>query len=243
MRTFGLSLLIVLGLVVNGHALTQYIGDLDGFGFGDGSSYFNADGGPTDLNSNGVLDSGDGLPDIDGDGDVGAWSGGGDNFDNRSTSESNDTSGAQWTDVALSSGYTSAPGLARDASFTFVFTVPGSSDPYYGQNHFINLVYGDYDVKPMTAVVEGVEVPLWGYIESGDLDGTIWRTYAPILWADMLDGIVTIDINAPEEPYVAFDYVLLDVRPINPVPEPSTFLLLGAGLAILAFFACRKRKE
>lgn len=224
----------------NTQATTIYIGDVDGFGYGDAAGYVGADDLPAERNGNGVLDSGDALPDRNANNCVAT--GCGDDFDYRSTAEASATNGAQWTDVALSTSFSGRPGLANDASFTFSFMLD-TSDPSYGQDHFINLVYGDYDVVPMTAVVEGVTVNLLGNVDGG-VDGFIWRAYAPVSWNDMLDGQVVIDINAPNEPYVTFDYALLDTKPINPtIPEPTTLILLSTGLGALGFVTYRRKRK
>ncbi|MDM8548892.1 carboxypeptidase regulatory-like domain-containing protein [Desulfobacterales bacterium HSG2] len=198
------------------HSLPMYIGDVDGFGFGGAEGYNGAYGGPADRDGDGLLGADDVLPDLNGNGKVAAKSG--DNFDNRSTEETNDISGSQWTDVALSRGYSEKPGLARDASFTFRFTVD-SDYPNYGKEHYVSFVYGDYGVNPMKAVVEGEEVKLKGN-RNGGFDGYIWRAHVPVAWEDMTDGEVTIKIKAPNEPYVAFDYAVLDIEPISTPDDP-----------------------
>ena len=91
----------------------------------------------------------------------------------------------------------------------------------------------------MTAIVEGDTVTLLGNSD-GDRDGYIWRAYAPIAWTDMLDGEVIIEINAPREPYVTFDYALLDTTPISTIPEPATLFLIGSCLFGIALKRLKK---
>ncbi len=169
----------------------------------------------------------------------------GDDFDNRSAAEAADPY-AQWTDVSLSTSFDDRPGLAKDASFVFTFTLPDPTDVYYGKDHYINLVYGDYDVDPMEAVVEGTVVALIDNSVVGNVNGTISQAYAVVSWADMLDGEVVIEIEAPDgsgtEPYVTFDYALLSTAPLpipSTIPEPATMvsILVGTVAAVL-----RKRK-
>jgi hypothetical protein len=239
-----LLIVVLSAWSADSYAVTSLIGDIDGFGFPSLAGLKSCSGGAVDLNLNGMLDSGDLLPDLDGDGIVAAMPAGtGDVFDNRSAAEEADPY-AKWTDVALSNGYSEAPGpadcKANAVSFAFSFTVPSFGDPDYGIGHFVNFVYGDYDTRPMSATVEGVAVALLGNGDGGGMDGYIWRAYAPVSWGDMLDGQVTIDIIAPAEPYVAFDYALLDTKPIDPIPAPGAVILGGIGAGLVGWLRRRR---
>ncbi len=54
--------------------------------------------------------------------------------------------------------------------------------------------------------------------------------YTDVALSDILDAEVTIKIHAPREPYVAFDYALLDTAPISTIPEPMSLILLESCL-------------
>ena len=47
-------------------------------------------------------------------------------------------------------------------------------------DHFINLVFGDYDVSPASIQVDGVVVPLT--VQGGGQDGLVQRAYASVPW-------------------------------------------------------------
>jgi len=221
----------------NSYAVSSLIGDIDGFGFGAAPGMFGADGNPAERSGPlNVLDPGDVLPDINRSGKVRSTDG--DDFDKRSAAEAAGMY-TKWTDVSLSNSFIGKPGSADDVSFVFNFTVPSAGDPDHGLPHYISFVYGDYDVKPMTAVVEGDTVTLTD--RPGHLDGFISSAYAPIAWNDMTDGVVTIDLVAANEPYVAFDYALLDLKPIETIPAPGGILLAGIGVAFVGWF--RRHRE
>ncbi|HID02029.1 MAG TPA: hypothetical protein EYP18_02275 [Desulfobacterales bacterium] len=208
-------------------AVTLSIGDADGFGYGKAEGFLGVDKAPAErAGDRAILDMGDLLPDVNESGFVGA--GGGDDFDNQSAAEKEDTgnTGQKWTDVSLSESCDESPGLADDAVFVFSFTAPVAGDTDYGRDHFINLVYGDYDVDPMTIEIEGKVVNLEGEKEP-DKDGFIFRAYATVSWDDMKDGEIVVNVVAENEPYVAFDYILLDVTPLSiPNPNPTTMFNL-----------------
>lgn len=160
------------------------IGDVDGFGFGDGTGpgspaggFKSASGVAVDVNGNGLLDDGDFLPSINGNGTVATGSG--DDFDNRSGESlggggytDTGTSGLEYTDIGLSRSYDSSSGagavfdantgtfgaggafpsppsntLPNQPGFVFDFTV-NKGDIVPGSTLFFNLVFGDYDVSP-----------------------------------------------------------------------------------------------
>ncbi len=225
---------LMLLLAQAASAVTITIGDVDGFGFVNPNSWENAQGGSPDTNGNGIIEDGEFLPDLDDDGHV--WVTGSDEFDNRSAAEIAATDGAQWTDVSLENYFdhngAGTFGLhpADDALFTFTFTAPTLGDSDYGVDHFINLIFGDYDVSPASILVDGVNVALT--TQPPGQDGLVQLAYATVAWADMLDGEVIIDLYAPSEPYVAIDYAYLHTEATAaPIPGPSSILLLLLGLA------------
>lgn len=226
-----ISLLFAALLLPAGNctAVTMIVGDIDGFGFPSASvpSLVAYNGWAADRDGNGMLNGNDLFPDLDNDGFVQAMPAGmGDVFDHRSAGEIADDY-AKWTDVALSNDYSSAPGnsdwKADEVIFRFNFAVPNPGDPDYGVAHIVSLVYCDYDTGVMTAKVEGATWPLLTNADGGGHDGYIHKVSGYVSWCDMLDGQVTIDISAPSEPYIVFDYASLQV------PEPATISLLALG--------------
>ena len=232
-----LNLLYVLSLLsvtTSASAITMLIGDVDGFGYTNPNTYNASSGnGIPDTDGDGIIEAGEYLPDLDGDGYV--WVNGADEFDNQSATESSSTNGAQWTDISLENNYNDF-GLnpADDALFIFEFDAPELGDSDYGVDHFINFILGDYDVVPAYLTVDGVSMALT--TQPGGQDGLVQLSYANVLWADMLDGQVIIDLDAPNEPYLAIDYAYLHTEnTAASVPEPSTLGLLALGFLGFAF--------
>jgi hypothetical protein len=199
-----------LGILVfanNAAAVSRMIGDADGFGIKSTTGLMRATPAPhnvpADTNGNGIIEVGEFLPDLNLDGHVVV--GGGDDFENRSTAEVNSTDGAQFTDRSL----TPAP-AADGATFTFTFAVPLPGADDYGVNHYINFVFGDYDIVPAYITVDGVQVSLT--TQPGGQDGLVQMAYGEVPWSAMTDGQVIVTLVAPNEPYLAVDYVLLDTN-------------------------------
>jgi len=190
-------------------AVTQTIGDIDGFGFKADSSLMRATVAPhttpADSDGDGIIEPGEFLPDLDLDGRVQVNCG--DEFDNRSAAEMQAIDGAQMTDRAL----TPAP-AAHEAMFVFTFPTPVVGDIDYGVDHFINFVFGDYDIIPGSIEVDGTVVQLTH--QGGGQDGLVQKASAVVPWSAMADGQVIVKVIAPNEPYLAFDYVLLDTDQI-----------------------------
>ena len=185
------------------------IGDVDGFGIHPTTGLVRATPAPhnhpADVDGDGMIEPGEFLPDWNRNGSTAVGSG--DDFDFRSADERAATNGAQWTDHSITPA-----GASDGATFTFRFTAPVPGDIDYGVDHFINFVFGDYDVVPASIKVDGQVMPLTK--QPGNEDGLVQSAYAVVPWAAMTDGRVVITVIAPNEPYLAFDYALLDTDQI-----------------------------
>ncbi|MEM9091644.1 MAG: hypothetical protein AAGC93_23260, partial [Cyanobacteria bacterium P01_F01_bin.53] len=93
------------------------IGDMDGFGYGNGAGYKAANGSAVNVDGQGFLGNGDFLPDLNENGKFATYQG--DDFDNRTDAEKsnvdvqvtgngfrdNGSTGSQFTDLSLSTSY------------------------------------------------------------------------------------------------------------------------------------------
>ena len=189
-------------------AVTVVVGDPDGFGM-DPAGLMRADGAhtnPADADGDGIIEVEEFLPDWNLNGSCAVGSG--DSFDFREPDELAAVDGAQWTDYAVEGG----GGVADGAQFIFEFVAPVEGDFDFGVGHFINFVFGDYDVFPTEIDIDGLTVEL--DVQGGGNDGLVQAAFAGVPWDTMTDGVVVITVHAPNEPYLAFDYTLLDTARI-----------------------------
>lgn len=203
-RICALVLVANLGVVSSAGAVNQLIGDVDGFGTTPTTGLVRATPAPhttpADTDGDGIIEPGEFLPDRNKDGSVA--SGSGDQFDSRSFAEMAAIDGAQLTDRSFDQ-----PGSANLATFTFTFAVPVLGDADYGVDHYINFVFGDYDISPAAIEIDGALSALT--LQGGNQDGLVQFAFATVPWSSMTDGVVVIRVIAPNEPYLAFDYALL----------------------------------
>ncbi len=185
------------------YSVTSVVGDPDGFGISPTTGLVAANGSPADSDGDGIIEAGEYLPDWNENGNTAVGSA--DTFDFRSSAEAAATNGAQWTDYSVEG----SGGVAHGAQFHFHFTVPQPSSGDYGATHFINFVFGDYDVSPTSIEIDGETVHLTAQTSADD--GLVQAAYAEVPWSNMEDGEVIITVHAPSEPYLTFDYALLDL--------------------------------
>jgi hypothetical protein len=202
-------LLLVVALLPPGPAaaVTAVVGDPDGFGIlTPGLFQADAPALPADADSDGIIEPGEFLPDWNGNGTCAVS--GGDSFDFREPLELAATDGAQWTDHSVEGA-----GSADLATFSFTFPIPVPGDPGYGVDHTVNFVFGDYDVVPAEIDIDGQTVVLT--TQGSGADGLVQDAYATTPWASLTDGALVIVVHAPNEPYLAFDYALLDLSRVT----------------------------
>ncbi|NEP02315.1 MAG: VWA domain-containing protein [Symploca sp. SIO2E9] len=142
-----------------GNGLTIRIGDVDGFGYGDGAGYTAAYGKSVNLDGQGTLTLRDFLPDLNLDGQVAINSG--DDFNNRSTEEAagslTTTTGTWFIDTgSTGSDYTDDSLVREEAddpavnppSFKFNFKVAKDKLPDGTTTElYLNVMVGDYDTE------------------------------------------------------------------------------------------------
>ena len=209
MRPVVLLLPCVLALLAPrpADAVTVAVGDADGFGIAPAglvrASASHVD--PADVDGDGIIEVGEYLPDWNANGTCAVGSD--DSFDFREADELTGTDGWQHTDLAIEGS-----GNADLIEFVFVFEVPVEGDADFGVGHFINFVFGDYDVVPTEIAIDGVVVEL--DVQGSGNDGLVQSAFAGVTWEAMTDGEVVITVHAPNEPYLAFDYTLLDTARI-----------------------------
>jgi hypothetical protein len=204
MRALVLFVLTALLLPTPASAVTIVIGDADGFGLQPTDGYVRADSShtnPADVDGDGIIEADEFIPDFNANGSCAIGSG--DSFDTRDALELASTIGAQHTDWAIEGS-----GAANGIQFIFNFDVPEEGDFDYGVLHYINFIFGDYDVSPANLVIDGITVEM--ETQAGPDDGQVQAAFAAVPWDEMTDGEVIITVVAPNEPYLVFDFALLD---------------------------------
>ncbi len=144
----------------------------------------------------------------------------------------------------------SSGSLPNQPGFVFDFFVD-AADIIAGTDIFFNLIFGDYDVRPADldliygdGTMDTLPIALQN---NGPDDGLIQAAFVALNFYDVFTwdavnngwtGYLAVNFDAPNEPYTAFDFVELSVRPIQvPEPAPLAILLLGLGA-----FAVRRFK-
>lgn len=141
--------------------------------------------------------------------------------------------------------------LPNQPGFAFDFFV-ASGDIVAGTTVYFNMLFADYDVTPANIYFEygdgSSENKAISAQNNGPDDGLIQAAYAALDFYDVFtwnagtngwDGFLIVDFVANNEPYTAFDFVELSVKPIT-VPEPGTIALFLSGIAGFAF--ARRKK-
>lgn len=213
--------IVAAALIAQATAVNIYIGDVDGFGY-DASDpvLLNSNGVQIDFNpTNGLLNPGELLPDLNGDGVLAIGSG--DTFDNRDAGEIADFF-AQHTDKSIE-GSGAADGLS------FLFSLGG---PGVYPDHKLTLAIADYDVSPVTILADGAVVPGLALQNNANEDGLIQLIEFNIPSASLVDGFLVVSLNAPNEPYLAIDFLSLTEASLNPENPCTDFTADSCGTFI-----------
>lgn len=248
------------------------IGDQDGFGYSPTAGLKAASGANADTNGNGLLEQTEFLPDLNLNGGTATGSGDdfdhrsaaeiantGGLFGSGFTDAG--SSGFKWTDISLSTSFSgpnfpdpAGPSAPNEPTFLFQFHVAGG-DIVSGSTIFFNLIFGDYDVVPASVALTFASSSRTINLttQGGGQDGLIQAATATLTFAEVFtadgsggwNGLVSAKFVAPNEPYTAFDFAELSLAqiPFTSVPEPSTSVLFGVGLATLALRSVRRKQR
>ena len=137
--------------------------------------------------------------------------------------------------------------LPNQPGYAFRFTVAkGDINP--AQELFFNLLIGDYDVVPAEVSLfindgaggTGAQITLPLTVQENTADGLVQGAFATLAFSDIFsdggavwNGFLNVDVLAPNEPYLAYDFVELSTRPIFTVPAPTALTLLMLGLTTI----------
>lgn len=162
------------------------------------------------------------------------------NYDGRSAAEMAATDGAQFTDTysTTHAGYGPQPGTV--ATFTF----SGLGNGWTQGSMWFDMA--DFQASTFGAVAVTFNGIVQNWAFNDGFPTTKVRFFN--LAQDVVDSInstgslvIAID-RAGSSDFYGFDYARLDSQAVPAIPEPSTYALMGLGLAGLAFVARRRRK-
>ncbi len=201
---------------VGADSITSLIGDIDGFGFSSTTGLNSFSGDPADTNGNGILEPGEFLPDLNGDGRYDPASPSKDLFNNQ---EAGDPS---FTDIGL--------GINPILTLDFSYILPTGHTITSASFH---IVMGDSSFAQRNSHIISLEGVSTGEIvaSSSTGDGNILETivnFDSFFFAALADGNAQVTISYDNTDDVAIDYALLQLE--TTVPEPSSL-----GLLLLAF--------
>jgi hypothetical protein len=116
-------------------------------------------------------------------------------------------------------------GGSEEGAFASYYTTVYSNDPSDPKDALITWDGGDFITGGYLLVKDGNHSPAWYLFDIGS-------------W----DGKETLQLNDFWPNGGAISHVSIYDGGMNPVPEPSTMILFGAGIACLVGYARRKRK-
>ena len=141
-------------------------------------------------------------------------------------------------------------GAAVEYSVSQYYFIIGVGKPDAGTPAQVYYKTGPNEVD--FAAIPGIDASVWhDYRMAIDLlsnqftlfvDGISMGSFAGIYNAGVTPGVFFGDLTAAGNARVEYDYVSFTSTSLNAVPEPSTLVLTGGGLALCAWLGRRRRK-